>query len=391
MMFDSIEEALKDLKSGKAIIVVDDESRENEGDLLSVTEWMHEDTINFMATHGRGLICSPVSEKIAKSIGLTPMINNNTDPYGTAFTISIDHKETTTGISAEERYFTAKMMLEDNITIESFNQPGHLFPLIAKKNGVLERPGHTEAAVDLARLTGAKEAGIICEIMNEDGTMSRLEDLVAFKDKHNLKLITIQDLVHFRRVNEVNVTRVASVKLPSEDGEFTLDAYRNFDGSEHLMLHKNLHENPNVRVHSSCITGDIFHSKRCDCKEQLSNAMRYIDENGGAVIYLFQEGRGIGLVNKLKAYELIEEGYNTISANEKLGFKADLRTYEVAAQILKYNEIESVRLLTNNPDKIKSLESFGIEVESRIPLIIEGNEHNADYLTTKFEQMGHII
>ena len=390
-MFDSIEAALQDLKAGKMVIVVDDEDRENEGDLLAVAEWMNDNTVNFMATHGRGLICTPVSKSIANSIGLKPMVQNNTDPYGTAFTISIDHKDTTTGISAYERTLTIRRLLEDDIKIESFNQPGHVFPLIAKENGVLERVGHTEAAVDLAKLTGAKPIGVICEIMNDDGTMARVDDLIQYKEKHNLKLITIKDLVAYRQKTEMNVNRVASVNMPTQYGEFKLDAYIDINGAEHLMIYNKKENNMSVRIHSSCVTGDIFHSARCDCGEQLNNAMRYIENNGGAILYLFQEGRGIGLVNKLKAYELIEQGYDTVSANTALGFDADLRTYEVAAHILKYNNIDTIQLLTNNPDKINKIKDLGIEVSKRVPLIIESNPHNNHYLITKIKEMGHLL
>ena len=390
-MFDSIEAALQDLKAGKMVIVVDDKDRENEGDLLAVAEWMNDDTVNFMATHGRGLVCTPVSKSIANNIGLKPMVQNNTDPYGTAFTISIDYKGTTTGISAEERTHTIRRLLENNIKIDSFNQPGHVFPLIAKENGVLERVGHTEAAVDLAKLTGAKPIGVICEIMNDDGTMARVDDLLQYKEKHNLKLITIKDLVAYRQKTEMNVNRVASVNMPTQYGEFKLDAYIDINGAEHLMIYNKKENNMSVRIHSSCVTGDIFHSERCDCGEQLNNAMRYIENNGGAILYLFQEGRGIGLVNKLKAYELIEQGYDTVSANTALGFDADLRTYEVAAHILKYNNIDTIQLLTNNPDKINKIKDLGIEVSKRVPLIIESNPHNNHYLITKIKEMGHLL
>ena len=390
-MFDSIEAALQDLKAGKMVIVVDDEDRENEGDFIAVAEWMSDNTVNFMATHGRGLICTPVSKSIANSIGLKPMVQNNTDPYGTAFTISIDHKDTTTGISAYERTLTIRRLLEDDIKIESFNQPGHVFPLIAKENGVLERVGHTEAAVDLAKLTGAKPIGVICEIMNDDGTMARVDDLIQYKEKHNLKLITIKDLVAYRQKTEMNVNRVASVNMPTQYGEFKLDAYIDINGAEHLMIYNKKENNMSVRIHSSCVTGDIFHSERCDCGEQLNNAMRYIENNGGAILYLFQEGRGIGLINKLKAYELIEQGYDTVSANTALGFDADLRTYEVAAHILKYNNIDTIQLLTNNPDKINKIKDLGIEVSKRVPLIIESNSHNNHYLITKIKEMGHLL
>lgn len=390
-MFDSIEAALQDLKAGNMVIVVDDEDRENEGDLLAVAEWMNSDTVNFMATHGRGLICTPVSKSIANSIGLKPMVQNNTDPYGTAFTISIDHKDTTTGISAYERTLTIRKLLEDDIKVDSFNQPGHVFPLIAKENGVLERVGHTEAAVDLAKLTGAKPIGVICEIMNDDGTMARVDDLIQYKEKHNLKLITIKDLVAYRQKTEMNVNRVASVNMPTQYGEFKLDAYIDINGAEHLMIYNKKENNMSIRIHSSCVTGDIFHSERSDCGEQLNNAMRYIVNNGGAILYLFQEGRGIGLVNKLKAYELIEQGYDTVSANTALGFDADLRTYEVAAHILKYNNIDTIQLLTNNPDKINKIKDLGIEVSKRVPLIIESNPHNNHYLITKIKEMGHLL
>ncbi|PTG67070.1 3,4-dihydroxy-2-butanone-4-phosphate synthase, partial [Staphylococcus chromogenes] len=362
MEFDSIESALNALKAGDPIVVLDDENRENEGDLIAITEWMKDDTINFMAKYGRGLICAPISKSIAVQAGLSPMVAMNTDPHGTAFTTSIDHVSTSTGISAYERTQTIRALIQENMNTQSFNRPGHVFPLIAQENGVLARRGHTEAAIDLAMLTGAKPAGVICEIMNEDGTMARGEDLQAFKEKHQLKMITIEALVSYIKVHRKLIKQEAKVKLPTRYGSFDMIGFTSeFDGQEHLAIIKgDIHPEMNVRIHSACATGDIFHSERCDCGEQLEKAMAYIQKNGGIILYLPQEGRGIGLMNKLKAYELIEKGYNTITANEALGFEPDLRDYDIAAQILKHLGVSSVHLLSNNPDKFQGLKKYDI-------------------------------
>ena len=393
MEFDSIESALIALKAGKPIVVLDDENRENEGDLIAITEWMNDDTINFMAKYGRGLICAPISKSIAIQAGLTPMVSMNTDPHGTAFTTSIDHVSTTTGISAFERTQTIRALIQEDVNAQSFNRPGHVFPLIAQENGVLARRGHTEATTDLAELTGAKPAGVICEIMNEDGTMARGEALQAFKEQHQLKMITIESLVSYIKVHRNLIKQEAKVKLPTRYGSFDMIGFTSdFDGQEHLAIIKgNIHPEMNVRIHSACATGDIFHSERCDCGEQLEKAMQFIQKNGGIILYLPQEGRGIGLMNKLKAYELIEQGYNTITANEALGFEPDLRDYDIAAQILKYLGVSSVHLLSNNPDKFQGLEKYNITIKGRIPLITNENENNHDYLEVKKTQMGHLI
>ncbi|EKU50281.1 bifunctional 3,4-dihydroxy-2-butanone-4-phosphate synthase/GTP cyclohydrolase II [Staphylococcus massiliensis] len=393
MKFDTIDEAIASLKAGNMVIVLDNEDRENEGDLLAVTEYMKDDTINFMAKNGRGLICTPISRKIAESLHLNPMVQNNRDVYGTNFTASIDHKSTTTGISAHERTLTARALIDDASEAVDFHQPGHLFPLIAKDRGVIEREGHTEACVDLARLSGAKPAGVICEIMNEDGTMAKGEDLQKFKETHQLKMITITDLIKYRKKYDALIQEEAKVKMPTKFGEFEMYGFTSIiDNQEHVVISKgDLREVENVRIHSSCVTGDIFHSERCDCGDQLEAAMSYINEHGGAIIYLSQEGRGIGLMNKLKAYKLIEEGHDTVSANEALGFEADLREYGVAAQILRHLGIKSVNLLSNNPDKFTGLEAYDININSRIELVTKHNEHNHEYLITKKEKMGHLI
>lgn len=395
-MLNTIEEALEDLKQGKMIIVVDDEDRENEGDLVAIAEFATPDVINFMATHGKGLICTPVTEELAKKLNLHAMVTNNTDNHQTAFTVSIDHIETTTGISAYERSFTIMQLMNEHAQADHFRRPGHVFPLIAKKNGVLERPGHTEAAVDLAKACGSFPAGVICEIMNDDGKMSRLDDLLDFGKKHNLKIISIEELIRYRYKQELVVKRAASVKMPTTIGEFQMVGYENeLDDLEHVALVKGELRNddvPLVRIHSACLTGDIFHSRRCDCGPQLEKSMEMIEEAGqGIVLYMQQEGRGIGLLNKLRAYELQEQGYDTVDANLKIGFPAELRDYALSAQMLKDLGISKVRLLTNNPDKIVGLEKYGIEVVERVPIEIKPNETNAFYLKTKKEKMKHLI
>lgn len=378
MQFDTIELAIEALRNGESIIVVDDEDRENEGDLVAVTEWMDDNTINFMAREGRGLICAPIDKSIAERLKLQSMEQNNTDIYGTHFTVSIDHYKTTTGISAHERTQTARALIDENTNPEDFHRPGHLFPLIAKENGVLTRNGHTEAAVDLARLTGAQPAGVICEIMNDDGTMAKGEDLQSFKERHHLKMITIKSLVAFRKAVELNVNLKAKVKMPTDFGHFDMYGFTTDYSDEEIVaiVKGNLKSNPNVRMHSACLTGDIFHSQRCDCGAQLEASMKYIDEHGGMIIYLPQEGRGIGLINKLRAYELIEKGYDTVTANLALGFDEDLRDYHVAAEILKYFDISEINLLSNNPKKFEGLEDYGIEIVDRIELIVPETQYN---------------
>lgn len=393
MQFDTIELAIEALRNGESIIVVDDEDRENEGDLVAVTEWMDDNTINFMAREGRGLICAPIDKSIAERLKLQSMEQNNTDIYGTHFTVSIDYYKTTTGISAHERTQTARALIDENTNPEDFHRPGHLFPLIAKENGVLTRNGHTEAAVDLARLTGAQPAGVICEIMNDDGTMAKGEDLQSFKERHHLKMITIKSLVAFRKAVELNVNLKAKVKMPTDFGHFDMYGFTtNYSDEEIVAIVKgDLKSNPNVRMHSACLTGDIFHSQRCDCGAQLEASMKYIDEHGGMIIYLPQEGRGIGLINKLRAYELIEKGYDTVTANLALGFDEDLRDYHVAAEILKYFDISEINLLSNNPKKFEGLEDYGIEIVDRIELIVPETQYNHSYMETKKNKMGHLI
>lgn len=393
MQFDTIELAIEALRNGESIIVVDDEDRENEGDLVAVTEWMDDNTINFMAREGRGLICAPIDKSIAERLKLQSMEQNNTDIYGTHFTVSIDHYKTTTGISAHERTQTARALIDENTNPEDFHRPGHLFPLIAKENGVLTRNGHTEAALDLARLTGAQPAGVICEIMNDDGTMAKGEDLQSFKERHHLKMITIKSLVAFRKAIELNVNLKAKVKMPTDFGHFDMYGFTTDYSDEEIVaiVKGNLKSNPNVRMHSACLTGDIFHSQRCDCGAQLEASMKYIDEHGGMIIYLPQEGRGIGLINKLRAYELIEKGYDTVTANLALGFDEDLRDYHVAAEILKYFDISEINLLSNNPKKFEGLEDYGIEIVDRIELIVPETQYNHSYMETKKNKMGHLI
>lgn len=395
-MLNTIEEAIEDLKQGKTIIVVDDEDRENEGDLVALAEFATPETINFMATYGRGLICTPITEALAKKLDLHAMVANNTDNHQTAFTVSIDHISTTTGISAYERSTTILKMLEEDAKPSDFRRPGHVFPLIAKPNGVLERQGHTEAAVDFARLCGKFPAGVICEIMGDDGKMSRLDDLLEFAKEHDLKIVSIEDLVRYRFRNELVVTRAASVKMPTTFGNFRMIAYENeIDGMEHVALVKGQideNEAPLVRIHSACLTGDVFHSKRCDCGSQLEKSLEMIEREGkGVLLYMQQEGRGIGLINKLKAYALQEQGFDTVDANLKLGFPAELRDYALSAQMLKDLGIHKIRLMTNNPEKIAGIEKYGIQVVERVPIKIKPNKINAFYLKTKREKMKHFI
>lgn len=396
-MFHTIEEALEDLQRGKVIIVVDDEDRENEGDFVALAEKATPDVINFMITHGRGLVCVPITEKRAGELDLQPMVNRNTDLHGTAFTVSVDATEgTTTGISAFERAVTVATLIDGASDGESFKRPGHIFPLIAREGGVLRRAGHTEAAVDLAILAGAYPAGVICEILKPDGTMARVPDLIEIAKQHNLKMITIEELIRFRKSREVLVERAASAKLPTEFGDFQAVVYTNsVDNKEHVALVKGEIDTTKpvmVRVHSECLTGDVFGSHRCDCGSQLHAALRQIEENGsGVLLYMRQEGRGIGLINKLKAYDLQEKGYDTVEANEELGFPADLRDYGIGAQILRDLGVQQIRLLTNNPRKIKGLEGHGLTIVERISLQMEPNPDNLQYLTTKQRKLGHLL
>jgi 3,4-dihydroxy 2-butanone 4-phosphate synthase/GTP cyclohydrolase II len=396
MKFNSIEQAIYQLIQGKVIIAVDDEDRENEGDFIALAEKATPEVINFMIKEGRGLVCVPITEELGQELDLPPMVARNTDYHGTAFTISVDHVSTSTGISAHERSATILAMIDPASRPQEFRRPGHVFPLIAKAGGVLRRTGHTEAAVDLARMCGAYPAAVICEVIKEDGTMARVPDLMEIARKHEIPIITIQDLIHYRNQMEKLVQREVEVKLPTDFGTFKAIAYTNqVDAKEHVALVKG-DIDPNhptlVRVHSECLTGDVFHSHRCDCGPQLDAALKQIEEEGsGVLLYMRQEGRGIGLINKLKAYALQEQGFDTVEANIKLGFAPDLRDYGIGAQILKDLGVRKMRLLTNNPRKIKGLEGYGIEVVERVAIQIERNEDNTNYLQTKKSKLGHLL
>jgi 3,4-dihydroxy 2-butanone 4-phosphate synthase/GTP cyclohydrolase II len=395
-MFHSIEEAVADLKAGKIVIVVDDEDRENEGDFVALADGITPETINFMVTHGRGLVCTPISEEIAIKLDLAPMVAANTDSHGTAFTISVDHVSTTTGISAQERAATVRELVNPDSVPSDFKRPGHIFPLIGKSGGVLRRAGHTEAAIDLANMAGSKSAGVICEIMKEDGTMARVPELIELAEKHNMKLITIKDLITYRNKTERMVKKEVEISLPTEFGEFKAVGFSNIlDDKEHVALVKgdiSSDESVLVRVHSECLTGDVFGSNRCDCGPQLHAALSQIEKEGsGVLLYMRQEGRGIGLINKMRAYKLQEEGLDTVEANEQLGFAPDLRDYGIGAQILKELGIKKMRLLTNNPRKIAGLKGYDLEVTDRVALQMPTNENNEDYLKTKKSKLGHML